>query len=285
MPGCGQALLAGDCMLSVPPKELRENIARANGYLRRNEVPRALSTMASALKQFAGVQMMRAARAELDIQISEFLNSLIHHQTMQPLLDPAGNGKPRIIRYQQGKEAALAAVLDGLARIINSEAEDAIRKKTEERLERKKTLIETGTRLLQEGQLAKGRAFLKRVAEEFSEDAGIRVQLGKIFVAQGQLMEAAEMYEESIQFEPREVAAYTGAVNAWLELREYEKAEKVFLTILRTFGGHANTFGKMAKMYWDWRKRDKAEEMALRALQGNSSQPEALEVMNAMKRK
>lgn len=272
-------------MLNVAPKELRENIARANGYLRRNEVPRALSAMVAALRQFADVQLMRGPRAELDIQISEFLNALVHHQAMQPLLDPQGIGKPRPIRYQQGKEAALATVLEGLAKIITSEAEADIRKRSEERFERKKTLIETGTQLLHEGQLAKGRAFLKRVAEEFSDDEGIRVQLAKIFAAEGQLMEAAEMYEESIEYQPREVAGYTGAVTSWLELREYEKAEKVFMTILRTFGGHPNTFGKMAKMYWDWRKRDKAEELALRALQGNPAQAEAKEVMNALKRR
>lgn len=269
-------------MLNVAPKELRENIARANGYLRRNEVPRALSAMVSALRQFAGVQLMRGPRAELDIQISEFLNALMHHQVMQPLLDPHHTGKPKPIRYQAGKEASLATVLEGLAKIITSEAEAEIRKKTEERIERKKMLIETGTQLLNEGQLAKGRAFLKRVAEEFSEDDGIRVQLAKIFAAAGQLMEAAEMYEESMEYQPREVGGYTGAVQAWLELREYEKAEKVFQAILRTFGGHHNTYGKMAKMYWDWRKRDQAEELALRALQGNPKQPEALEVMEAM---
>ena len=120
------------------------------------------------------------------------------------------------------------------------------------------------------------------MAEEFSEEEGIRVQLGQIFAAAGQMAEAAEMYEESMQYEPRASAAYTGAVNAWTELREYERAEKVYMAILRTFGGHPNTFGKMAKMYWDWRKRDKAEELALRALQGDPNQREANEVMQAL---
>lgn len=272
-------------MLNVAPKELRENIARANGYLRRNEVPRALQAMSQALRQFATVQLMRGPRAELDIQISEFLTSLIHHSAMQPLLDPTHSGKPKPIRYQQGKEVALATVLEGLAKIMASEAEEAIRRTTTERLERKKTLIETGTQLLKEGQLAKGRAFIKRVAEEFSDDPGIRIQLAKIFTAANQLVEAAEMYEESIEKEPRDSAAYTGAVTIWLELREYERAEKAFQAILRTFGGHPNTYGKMAKMYWDWRKRDKAEELAIRALQGNPAQPEAQEVMNALKRR
>ena len=48
-------------MLNVAPKEMRENIARANGYLRRNEVPRAMQAMSTALRQFAGVKLMRAA--------------------------------------------------------------------------------------------------------------------------------------------------------------------------------------------------------------------------------
>ncbi len=116
-------------MLNVAPKELRENIARANGYLRRGEVARALAAMSAALRQFTGIHLMRGPRAELDIQISEFLNSLIHHQAMQPLLDPSGSGKPKIIRYQQGKENILATVLDGLARILTSSAEEEIRRK------------------------------------------------------------------------------------------------------------------------------------------------------------
>lgn len=272
-------------MLNVAPKDLRENIARANGYLRRNEVARALKTMGSALRQFAGINLMRGPRAELDIQISEFLDSLVRHQSMQPLLDPGGMGKPKPIRYQQGKETALATVLEGLARIMESEAEAEIKRATEERLERKKMLIETGTKLLAEGQLAKGRAFLKRVAEEFSADQGIRVQVAKIFQASGSLVDAGEMYEESMEHDPRDSSAYTGAVGIWLELREYERAEKVFMAILRTFGGHPNTYGKMAKMYLDWHKKDKAEDMAIRALQGNKSQPEAVAVMAALTKK
>ena len=272
-------------MLKVAPKDLRENIARAIGYLRRNEVSRAMAAMSQALRQYDGLHLMRGPRAELDIQISEFLNALIHHQGMQPLLDPGKTGKPKRLPYQQGKEGALATVLDGLCKIMANEAEAAVRREAEERLERKKSLIETGVQMLNEGQFAKGRAFLKRVAEEFSEEEGIRIQLGQIFAAAGKYVEAAEMYEESMEVEPRAVAAYTGAVSAWMELREYEKAEKVYQAILRTFGGHPNTFGKMAKMYLEWHKREKAEEMAHRALQADPNQAEAKEVLAAISKR
>lgn len=269
-------------MLSNPPKELRENIARANGYLRRGEVDRGLACMSAALRQYAGLRLMRSARAVVDIQINEFLGALIHHQKMQPLLDPGHNGKPRPIPYQQGKESALATVLDGLAKILRDEAEDSIRREAEARLERKKNLIQTGVQLMHEGQTARGRAFLKRVAEEFGDEAGIHLQLAQLFVAAGQYMEAADMYEQAMEAQPREPAAYTGAVAAWEKLHEYEKAEEVYKAILRAFGGHPSTLGKMAKMYLDWRRRPQAEDTALRALQSDPGQADALAVMAAL---
>lgn len=272
-------------MLNVPPKELRENVARANGYLRRNEVERAMLAMSTALRQYAGVKLMRAARAEMDIQISDFLNSLIRHQQLQPLLDPGQTGKPRKLPYQLGKEIALATVLEGLAKILHDEAESSIRRDVEARLERKKTLIETGLKFLQEGQTAKGRAFLKRVAAEFRDEKGIHIQVGQLFAAAGQHTEAAEMFEESIEKQPRETAAYVGAVTSWMTLREYEKAENIYKLILRTFGGHPSTYGKMAQMYLAWHKRELAEDYAQRALQGNPQQADALQVMQAITRR
>ena len=77
---------------------------------------------------------------------------------------------------------------------------------------------------------------------------------------------------------PRESAAYVGAINAYAEINEFEKMERVYKSVLRTFGGHPNTYGRMAKMYWNWHKRQQAEELAIRALQGNPNQPEALEI-------
>lgn len=266
-------------MLTTAPKEIRENIARATGYLRRDEVERALLTMSEAVRQLAEIKLVRSARAELDIQIGDFLATVVRHSMLQPLLDPCHTGKPRSITLQPGKEAALSTVLDGLAKILQTAAEQSLQQEAEVRLARKKQLISSGLEFLREGQVAKGRAFLKRMVEEFSDEEGIRLQMGQIFAAAGLFAEAAAMYEESISLQPRDSAAYTGAVAAWMELREYEKAEKVYKAVLRTFGGHASTFGKMAKLYLAWHKKQAAEDAALRALQTDPEQADALEVM------
>ena len=52
-------------------------VARATGYLRRDEVERALVTMSEAVRQLAEVRLVRSARAEVEIQIDEFLGMLV----------------------------------------------------------------------------------------------------------------------------------------------------------------------------------------------------------------
>ena len=185
-------------MLTTAPKSIRENIARAKGYLRRDEVERALVTMSEAVRQLAEIKLARSARAELEIQIGEFLSGLVRHSVLQPLLDPGNTGKPRNICLQQGKEAALSTVLDGLAKILQTSAEQAVQQKAEDQLARKKQLISNGLEFLRDGQVAKGRAFLKRIVEEFGDEDGIRLQMGQIFAAAGLFAEAAAMYEESM---------------------------------------------------------------------------------------
>jgi len=113
-------------MLTSAPKSIRENIARATGYLRRDEVERALVTMSEAVRQLAEIRLVRSARAELEIQISDFLAVLVRHSVLQPLLDPGNTGKPRNIALQQGKETALSTVLEGLAKILQTSAEQAV---------------------------------------------------------------------------------------------------------------------------------------------------------------
>lgn len=270
-------------MLSAAPKDLRENMARANGYLRRNEIERALAAMSAALRRYGELRLTRAARAGLDAQINEFLRSLARHPAMRALLDPRHSGAAQSIPYRPGQAGTLCTVLEGLARILRQDAQSSVRQEAETRLERKKNLIETGLRFLREGQTAVGRAFLRRVAEEFSEEEGIRVQLGQIFAAAGQHAEAARMYEQAMQNRPREAAAYTGAVDSWLEAREFAKAENVYKAVLRVFGGHPATYGKMARMYLDWGKTHSAEDLARRALQEDPAQPDALAVMAALR--
>lgn len=264
------------------PREVRENVARAIGYLQRDATERALLTMGEALRAMAGMRLPTPEQEELHSRINAFLDALAGHAVVGPLLNPEGTGRPPSFRLQAGKEAALATVLCSLARIVRREAQQPVRQEAEAQWERKRQLLSEGMAALGAGQPRRGLAFLQRLVDEFGHEEGVRVQMGHILSAAGLPAEAARMYESAMAVQPKEPAAYTGAANAWMEVGEYASAERVYTTALRVFGGHPTTFGNMATMYLAWGKRQEAEEAAHRALQADPLQPEALAVLSAL---
>ena len=272
-------------MHATLPKTIRENIARAKGYLLRGEVSRALETMSAALREGGATSMSRTARFEMEAHLVELLNDLPRHPPMRALLDPHNTGKPRPIPYQQGKEAILATVLEGLNKILLNAASQQEQQEQEAVEQRRKNLIEIGVEALQGGDFGRGRSFLRRAVAEFGDHPGMCMEVGRLLDEHKQYVDAAQVFEMAFEKNSKEVEAYGAAVQAYLNAMEYEKAEAVFLKILRQFGGHASTYGRMAKMYYAWHKRTKAEEFAVRALQLDKTQPEALEIMERIDRR
>ncbi|MDR2056388.1 MAG: tetratricopeptide repeat protein [Desulfovibrio sp.] len=220
-------------MPTAPPRELREHIARAGGYLRRNDVERAIASICAALRLVGALGLSGRARTEPDILIAEFLHDLVSHPDMAFLMDPGNTGTPREIPHKPGQESKLRVVLEGLAKLVREKSPARLQREAGERLARKRNLIESGLQFLHQGQTAKGNAFFKRAAEEFGDDKGIYLHLARLLMETGQTLSAAEMFEQAMEAQPREPAAYTGAVKAWMELREREKAETVYKAMLR----------------------------------------------------
>ena len=262
-------------MQAVIPKDVRDNLTRCVGYVRRDNLQRGLSSLGDALRQFSQSRLSLVARRQVERQIRQCLQELAAHPRVQALLGGAGATIP----YTAGRENALVTVLEGLGRLLGDESTEAIRRQATERLERKKKLMAEGLQHLQEGKLRTGCAFLQRVAAEFGDEEGIRVRLAEVLVKAGQYREAALMYESAMLASPRDARGYTGAVDCWLHIKDYARAEACYQAILRTFGGHPATFGRMASLYLAWDKPDLARDMAQEAIKADPNQSEALGVL------
>ena len=269
-------------MQAVIPKDLRDNLTRCVGYVRRDELARALASLGMALRQFSQERLSLVTRRQVERLIRQSLQTLADHPRVQMLLGGTGVGQAVTIPYTPGRESALVTVLDGLGRMLGDESAEALRRQTIERLERKKKLMAEGLQCLQQGKLRTGCAFLQRVAAEFGDEDGIRVRLAEVMTKAGQYREAALMYESAMLASPRDPKGYTGAVDCWLQERDFARAEACYQAILRTFGGHPATFGRMASMYLAWGKKDRAEDMAREALKADPEQAEAIATLAAL---
>lgn len=268
--------------MPVLPKEIRENIARAKGYLIRNEVIRAMETMASNLRIYAGTPSLEQYSHSISTLIQNFLDALTFHPRMKCLLDPNNTGTPSALAYTKNKDIALAIVLEGLAKLLQQviDAEnDQSKDISENRLQ---SLIATGEACFQDGDLMRGRAYFSRAATEFGKDEGVYINLARRLAKLEQHSSAATIYELAIEKTPRDSLPYVEGIDSYVKALDYAKAEAIYLKILKQFGGHANTYGRMAKLYLDWDKKAEADDFASRALQLDKKQVDALEVKKTL---
>lgn len=260
------------------PKEIREDFARAKGYLRRSEVVRAMETMGRNLRSFTNNPALKNHSNAISALMYEFLNDLTFHPKMKCLLDPSGTGSPHKLIYTKGKEIPLATVLEGLARILREAEEAENANALNAKNNRFQTLIDAGEAHFKEGDVNKGNAYFNRAAAEFGKKEGVCIDLARRLTALEQHNIAAEIYILSIEQFPKNNVAYTEGIEAYIKSKEYAKAEEIYLKILKQFGGHANTYGHMAKLYLTWGKKYDASDFVLRALQLDATQADALEV-------
>jgi tetratricopeptide (TPR) repeat protein len=245
-------------------------------------VERAVESICAALRFIAAAGLPEHVETEVHAAVSKFLRDLTSHPAVAALLTPRDRGVSKVILHKPGQETKLCFVLEGLAGLLREKSPVALRQEAEEKLARKKNLIENGLLYLHQGQTAKGNAFFKKAVDEFDDDKGLCLHVARLLMKTGQTLPAAKMFERAIQNQPRKPAAYKEAANAWMELREYEKAESVYKAEMLAFGGHPATLGKMAKLYLAWNRLPEAENFASRAIQTDPDQPDALETLEKL---
>lgn len=268
-------------MLAPAPKNVRENIARAKAYLRREDLPRAMEAMGTALRAYAGTKLIGQARFETEVNVLEFVNDLNRHHLLRQFFEARQVFNGPYVTYARGEENTLAERLETIGAAMTEESTRKEREREAKVGMRREELILGGQAKLDEGDMPRGRSFLKRAADEFGHEPGVLADIGQRLLHKELLFEAAEMFEAAIETFPTESKAYAGSVSCYIKLQEYEKAETIYMKALRQFGAHPRTLINIARLYMLWRKRDKAYEYAKRALGIDPKLKEAQEIMEA----
>jgi pentatricopeptide repeat protein len=270
-------------MQMTAPSAVSQNIARAKSLAKRQEVLRAIECLIAALENFTPGALVGKARFEVEVNVQQCIADINLNPKLRKLLTELTHSSTAGITYTPGEEAALLSVLGVLRKALEN-MEHAEKQGAQDALkQRKSELIESGQRLLAEGEGVKAKVELRRCAEEFGKEPGILAQIGGM-LAQAQMpVDAAEFLELAIEAFPKEGQVYGTLVDCYMGEREYEKAEAVYLKVLRQFGAHPRTLVNLAKVYKLTNKRQKAAEMALRALAMEPGNAEAKEIADSIR--
>ncbi|SBV95597.1 putative Tetratricopeptide repeat family protein [uncultured delta proteobacterium] len=263
--------------LTVPPT-VAQNFARAKSLLGRNEPVRALEALVSAINTFEAAEVLGRARAGVEFSIQECVDACNNHKDIRGLIRKIARSDTAAIVYVPGEEAKLVAVL-GLIRKALTEAENAGQKAAEEEARtRKEAQFAAAHNAIRNGETPKGRALLRRLGEEYGSEPGALAAIGSILVEANFPHDAVPYLEQAIAAFPRESRAYAMLASCYLDLRELEKAEKLYLAAIKEFGAHPKTLTNLGKLYIQWNKKDKAFDVLRQAVRLDPDNAEIAEL-------
>lgn len=257
-------------------------LARAKALLRRDETIRALEAMVEGLQLFEPKKMMGKARFEVEVLIEECVAELNRQPCIRALFEDLAKSRKAFVPYAPGREQKLLETVRLIGKALQDNIAAKEQAREEEKTGRRTTLEQKGVAYLKEGDMPRGKAALRVLAEEFGEEPGVLVQVGELLLEHKLYYEAAEALERSIEVFPKNSKAYSLAADCYKDVMEHDKAEAVYLRAIREFGKHPRTMLNLAKVYLAWNKKEEAFQAAQEALSRDPSLEEAKELVNTL---
>jgi tetratricopeptide (TPR) repeat protein len=266
----------------MPPKAVKEDIARAKGYLNRNEFLKSIDAAINALDNKRGAKFMGKDRFEIAYYLEEYCSQLSNHPQIKDFLASIMIRITPFVQYQEGQEKLVRDRLNIIKTRMQMQEDLKQETSQQERLQRKNQLLEKAEVYLAEQNLPMMRSYFRRVAEEFGDEAGVLTGIGETLFKAELFNEAVEPFELALELNPRDGRAFASLVQCRLNLRDWEDAEKLYLAALKTFGAHPRTLFNLAKLYKQMRKFDDAEDYARLAVSGQPDFTEARELLREL---
>jgi tetratricopeptide (TPR) repeat protein len=264
--------------MAAAARAIRENISRAKGYLRRDDLERAIGCAKDALVQKGTAAALGMGRSEVELLFGELCEDFNRHPKVLALLESLGVRGGQFLRYVSGEEILLVKKLTAFQIKMEEVAQRAKQRAETVRAVQKAQWLASGRELLARKNFPRGKVTLRRVAETFGDEPDVAREVGQLFEEAGLVSEALEMYTLALQKYANDEQAWRLAIAACDSLGEFKKGEALYLEALKLFGAHPLTYLNMAKFYLKWYRKDDAYEYAVRALALDPDLAEAKEI-------
>ena len=266
--------------LTAPPQSVAHNLARAKSLLKRDETIRALEAMIAGLDMYEPKKMMGKARFEIEVLVQECVAELNRQPSVRKLFEVMTRSQRASVPYTPKQEEKLKAMLAILHKALNESIAAKERSAAEVKTKRQELLQQKGLEYLKAGDMPRGKAALKVLADEYGDEPGVITQVAAWLLEHKLYMDAADMLERALEHFPKDSKAYALATQCYKITRDYDKLESVYLRAIKQFGRHPRTLLNLAKLYVEWNKKEQAFTAAQEAYKKDNSLTEAKELMD-----
>lgn len=253
-------------------KEIREDIARARAYAKKNDYLRTLKSLANAIRGLVTSQVFGAEKFEIQAHMDEALRDLNKMKMIRKLF-PAG------LTYQKGKEKAFFQTLMRLHKKLGEAMEKARVAKLRKRLGVLDDNLIKAAKLIQAGNPLEARKLYSKIAEYFQDIEGIHSDIGNRMATFGLFAEAVPYLNKALETQNTDVRAHNALILCYEGLHETEKAMVAIKDAMRWLGPSENLYLRLAKLHLRKREWGEVFNNAKAAYDRNPLNTEATKLM------
>ncbi|WP_207263081.1 hypothetical protein [Desulfovibrio sp. Huiquan2017] len=253
-------------------KEIREDIARARAYAKKNDYLRTLRCLANAIRGIVSNKVFGAEKFEIQAHLDEALRDLNKMKMIKKLF-------PDGLQYRKGKEKAFFQTLMRLHKKLGEAMEKARVARLRKRLGVLDDNLIKAAKLIQAGQPLEARKLYSKIAEYFQDIEGIHSDIGNRMATFGLFAEAVPYLIKALETQNNDVRAHNALILCYEGLHETDKAMAAVKDAMRWLGPSENLYLRLARLHLQKREWGEVFNSAKAALDRNPLNTEAAKLM------
>ncbi len=245
--------------MSAELTKARSQLMQVKSNLKQEKIMAAVMSFTQGLAIILRTPLMRNEKEEFNNLVQDAVAALNSSAAFQKAC-------PVQLEYTPGKEKELLLLLRELKEELEkSEVNDA-QAKLAELNKQKAEALRKGSEMISMRQYDDALDMFRYLAKSFPDDTELKGEIGERFLKAQRYEEAYEFLAEALKQSPESIHLYNRIGIALRKMGRFEVAERYYAQALDYAKGDPNLYFNIGRLYIDWRKWDKVEKMARRAI-------------------
>ncbi len=233
----------------------RQQLNQIKSQVKQSKLIPAAQALQSALGTVLRSSLLSSERTEFEDLIRDAAGALANSDTVRKVF-------PLSLAYAPGQEREFLDTVQQLLEILEGMALENAEEQMQLLEARKKIGLDNAQQHLDKKEYDKAEAAFSGLAKQMPNDVDLLRDIGERYLKAERYENAFTYFSQAIEIDPSLVSLYNRIGIALRKLNNFETAEMYYLKALQYAGKDPNLFFNIGRLYIEWEKWAKAEQVA-----------------------
>lgn len=246
----------------------RSKISSIKSYLKQDKLFPAIVSLHEAISIIVRTPLIKHEKDEFTRSLDSALDQLNNDPGFRKIC-------PMVLKHAEGQEKELLTTLKELLDDLQGSAVAEAQQMLQALDDTKRLQLTRGGELLAQGKIKDAKFVFNKLVLQFPDDTDLKYEIAELFLRHERNKEALQWLTEALKDFPESAHLYNRVGMVLRKMGEFEMSEKYYMKAVRLSKDDAGLFFNIGRLYIDWERWEKVDEMATRALEINSGFTEA----------